>query len=198
MVRSGCVKEIDESARHRSVINFFLPGEMPGLLGASGFRSTTTNIAAEPTTVCVVPWAPFKLLCASSPCVARGFMRLLAGAASPERDVLTLIRDCDALERVAGFLLNLSYRLQAPGGLDFRLGMSRDDIASHLGLRSETVSRCFSKLQRRGLISVRTKQIRILELSGLRRECIAAPVGRATDRATVASLTHGARALQEN
>ena len=47
--------------------------------------------------------------------------------------------------------------------------MNRDDIANYLGLRSETVSRCFTELARQHLIDVKAKRVRILEVSELRR-----------------------------
>ncbi len=87
--------------------------------------------------------------------------------------MLTLIRDKEALERIAGFLLNLSDRLQLRGvqGREFRLGMNRDDIASYLGVRSETVSRSFTELSRRRLIRVRAKRVQITKPAELRGVC---------------------------
>ena len=46
--------------------------------------------------------------------------------------------------------------------------MNRDDIADYLGLRSETISRCFTELARRGLIKVRAKRVQILQAAELR------------------------------
>ncbi len=175
MIRSGCIKEVDESAGRRgSVINFALPGEMLSLQSLGKTRSTTTSIAVVPSFVCSVPWAAFNRLCAESPRVAAEFIRLIAKAWTPARDLLTLIRDREAVERVAGFLLNLSSRLQIRGvrGREFKLCMNRDDIAGYLGLRSETVSRCFTELGRRGLIAVRAKRVQLLQPAELRRVCL--------------------------
>jgi CRP/FNR family transcriptional regulator len=171
MVRSGCIKEIDESVGARgAVVNFALPGEMLSLQSVGDEISLTTAVAVEPTFVCVVPWEDFNQLCAETPRVAAEFIRLIAQAGSVMRDLLTLIRDKEALERVSGFLLNVSGRLQHRGarGRDLRLGMNRDDIANYLGLRSETVSRCFTELARRQLIKVRAKRVQILSDSDLR------------------------------
>jgi CRP/FNR family transcriptional regulator len=152
------------------VLNFVLPGELLSLQDAGSTRSSTTSIAVDPSFVCVVGWAAFHRLCASSPRVAGEFVRLIARAGKPARDLLSLIRDREAIERVSGFLLNLSGRLQIRGarGREFRLGMNRDDIAAYLGLRSETVSRCFTELERRGLITVQAKRVQILQPTELR------------------------------
>jgi CRP/FNR family transcriptional regulator len=52
--------------------------------------------------------------------------------------------------------------------------MDRTDIANHLRLASETVSRLFARFQERELISVDRKEIRVLDREGLARiaECI--------------------------
>ena len=172
MIRSGCIKELDDSSgRHGTLINFGLPGEMLSLQSLGNAFSNTTSIAVEPSFICVVPWAAFNQLCAESPRVAAEFIRLIAKAGTAARDLLCLIRDKEALERVSGFLLNVSARLQASGsrGREFRLAMNRDDIANYLGLRSETVSRCFTELARRQLIKVQAKRVHILHAADLRK-----------------------------
>ena len=50
----------------------------------------------------------------------------------------------------------------------FRLPMSRVDIGNYLGLTVETVSRVFSRMQKMDILSVDNKEIKILELEGLR------------------------------
>jgi CRP/FNR family transcriptional regulator len=52
-------------------------------------------------------------------------------------------------------------------GVDFRLSMSRSDIASYLGLASETVSRILMKLQKLGMINIRNKQVKISDMGFL-------------------------------
>jgi CRP/FNR family transcriptional regulator len=172
MIRSGCIKEMDDShGPNGAVVNFALPGEMLSLQCLGNAFSTTTSVAVEASHVCVVPAEAFSELGRESPQVASEFVRLVAGAAMAARELLTLIRDKEALERVTGFLLNVSARLQTRGmrGREFRLAMNRDDIANYLGLRSETVSRCFTELARRNLIKVHAKRVQVLNAVGLRK-----------------------------
>ena len=68
-----------------------------------------------------------------------------------------------AMERIATFLMRWvpgrgGYHCLAPApsseSADIRLKMTRHEIADYLGLTIETVSRCLSKLKRRGAITI--------------------------------------------
>jgi len=59
-----------------------------------------------------------------------------------------------AMERVAGFLVDVEGRIAASGKNGFLLPMSRGDIADYLGLTVETVSRSLGDLRRRHVIEI--------------------------------------------
>lgn len=46
--------------------------------------------------------------------------------------------------------------------------MTRGDIGEYLGLTVETVSRIFTSLQKKGLISVKNREIELLDIQSLR------------------------------
>ncbi len=170
MVRSGCITEIDGiDSGWESIANFCLPGELLTVQSTGASGSRTTCRAVETSFVCAVPWRIVEHACATLPAVAGELIDLIATAGAATRELLTMVRDKGALERVAGFTLNIGARMQSRGvpGRDFRIGMSREEIARYLGLRSETVSRCFSELARRGLIEVSAKRVKILAHAGL-------------------------------
>ena len=52
---------------------------------------------------------------------------------------------------------------------EFVLRMTREEIGSYLGLKLETVSRTFSRLHDEQLIEVRQKNVRLLDIPGIRR-----------------------------
>jgi CRP/FNR family transcriptional regulator len=67
-------------------------------------------------------------------------------------------------------MLQLSSRMEACGQSPrrFRLRMGRRDIASHLGVAHETVSRSFQALARWSLLSVSNREVEILDMDGLK------------------------------
>ncbi|NNM60556.1 MAG: helix-turn-helix domain-containing protein [Steroidobacteraceae bacterium] len=181
MVRSGCIKETDGFDGQESIVNFCLPGELLTVQGAASAKSQMTSVAVETSFVCAVPWRVFYRVCAQFPTASGEFIKLIAKSGAGTRELLMMIRGRGALERVAGFIANLCERMQSRGlpARDFRLGMSRDDIAHYLGLRSETVSRCFSELSRRGVMRVRAKRIQVLSAPEMRRLSFAESVAGA-------------------
>ena len=70
----------------------------------------------------------------------------------------------DATQRIAAFLMDIHSRLYQPGSAEyeFRLPMSREDISNYLGIAPETLSRLIAKLQRKSLIKVDRRRIRLL------------------------------------
>ena len=47
--------------------------------------------------------------------------------------------------------------------------MTREEIGTYLGLKLETVSRCFSKFQEDGILAVKQRQIQVLDPAALQR-----------------------------
>jgi CRP/FNR family transcriptional regulator len=91
--------------------------------------------------------------------------------------MLFLLAQRSADERLAAFLLSLSTRLQYRGhsGVEFRLSMSRHDIANYLGLAAETVSRNLGRLTEEKVISLSGRTVVIEDLVALRtrvEQCI--------------------------
>lgn len=84
------------------------------------------------------------------------------------REHMVLLGCKTALERIATFLLGLSERLESDV---LRLPMSRTDIADHLGVTIETVSRSFTQLERAGLIEAGAdrRSITLRDVRALRR-----------------------------
>lgn len=172
-LRSGCIKETAATAGggRDSLLAFYLPGEVLGMQHAGAERFTSTAVAVEATTYCEVPWSTFRRLCAEVPEARRELVRVMARAAQAPLDLVAMIRHREALGQLAGFLLNVAARLRSRGlhAREFRLSLSRAEIADYLGMTGETVSRCFTELAERGLIDVRAKHVQLLQPLELQR-----------------------------
>jgi len=185
VARDGAFKTVSVSeAGDEQVIGFHLAGELVGLdaLGSGAHRCEA--IALTDANVCEVPFQDLASVAAQLPSLQQQLLRVIGQSADRDQDHMEMLAKRQANERIALFLHGLSGRLQRIGqsGSDFKLPMSREDIASFLGLALETVSRGFSRLQDDGVISVLGRRIEILdpgELDRLGHGNEAAPLPRA-------------------
>jgi CRP/FNR family transcriptional regulator, anaerobic regulatory protein len=147
------------------VVGFHLPGELIGLdgLGEGRFRCETT--ALEPATICEIPYADLGRIAAELPSLQSQLMRVIGRSVERDQEHLGLLGRRHATDRILLFLHGLSERRRRLGlpHRQFSLPMSRDEIASYLGLVIETVSRTLTRLQEDGLIDVRGRQLSILD-----------------------------------
>ena len=182
-VKSGSFKTLIllEGGRER-VIGLHLPGELIGAEALSTGHYSCTARALETGSVCELRTGRLSDSGRSVEVMQRGIIELL-GREVAFRHLLSssLIRQSGE-QRLAAFLLNLSERLMArgAGGVEFTINMSRSDIASYLGLATETVSRLLTKFQKAGILGIRHKRVRIKEREQLER--IAAAEGAGLQR----------------
>ncbi|MFN8869245.1 MAG: fumarate/nitrate reduction transcriptional regulator Fnr [Pseudomonadota bacterium] len=171
-VRSGFFKTCVGSEDGREqVTGFQMAGELLGLDGIGSGRHEVSAVALEDSQVCVMPFDELEEMAAGMPHLQRSLHRFLSREIVRDHGTLLMLGSLRADERVAAFLLGLLRRLQRRGqrGDEFVLRMSREEIGSYLGLKIETVSRVFGRLQAEGLLEVKLKQIRVLEGERLRQ-----------------------------
>lgn len=169
-LRSGCFKTVVMHREgHEQVTGFHLAAEPLGFDGVSTDRHACDAIALEDSVVCIVPFDLLELLCREVKAVQHHVHRMMCGEIVRESNLMMLLGTMTAEQRVAAFLLNLSTHMKARGysPAQFVLRMTREEIGSYLGLKIETVSRMFSRLQKAGVIDARGKDVRILDQARL-------------------------------
>ena len=131
----------------RSIADFYLPGEL------FGWTDLNHPLSAEAATNAMVLYLKRSALLAVAARDSRIGSFLLAATTNELRRTQehALLMSRSARCRVATFLLDLSRRLGTAKYLD--LPMSHQDIADHLGLTIETVSRTITELERSELIA---------------------------------------------
>jgi CRP/FNR family transcriptional regulator len=154
------------------VLGFHLPGELIGLDALGGGRHRCDAIALEAARVCEVPLADLEQIAAQVPGLQRQLLRIMGRSMGRDQDHLEMMSRRQATDRVLLFLHSLSERYEALGRdrLQFSLPMTREEIASYLGLVIETVSRSFTRLQEEGLIAVRGRQLQLLAADLIARQ----------------------------
>ena len=169
-IRLGTFKTLTLAEDGREQITgYHMSGDVLGFDGLGEERYTCQAIALEDSEVCALPFERLDELARRKPELRRNLFRLLAGDLSRGQDMMLLLGSMRSEERLASFLLNLAGRFQRRGysASEFALRMTREEIASYLGLTLETVSRLFSHLQGEGLIQVQGRAIKLLDLPAL-------------------------------
>jgi len=152
------------------IVGFHLPGELTGLDSLMSPRYVSHAVALEDARLCRINLATLRDLASNLPSLHNNILRLMANEVQHDHSMLKTLGVLSAEERLVSFLLSLSARLSARGfaASEFQLRMTREEIGSYLGLKLETVSRLFSRLSDAGLITVRHRSVRLINLAGLR------------------------------
>jgi len=171
-VRTGFFKTCSSSEDGREqVTGFQMAGELLGFDGMSEAEHSCDALALEDSQVCVIPYGRLEELAREFAGLQRQFHRVMSREIVREHGVMLLLSSMRAEERVAAFLSNLAQRLEArgfsPSALILR--MTREEIGTYLGLKLETVSRCFSKLHDEGVLEVQQRNVRILDPQALQK-----------------------------
>jgi CRP/FNR family transcriptional regulator len=170
VAREGAFKTVTESEQgDAQVLGFHLPGELIGLDGLGGGEHAVDAVALTRAEVCEIPLPQLESIARQLPGLQRQLMRVIGQGIGRDQAHLEMLGRKQAPERIALFLHGLAerYRQLGRGGDDLMLPMSREDIASYLGIVIETVSRTLSKLQGDRVIEVQGRQIRILDRARL-------------------------------
>ena len=189
IVRSGCVKTYTISPDgHEVVLGFYLPGEIIGLEALSSLTHQRFAVTLEPTQTCVFSTHDFKRMMQGDPNLNDAILGCLSKELDRAQNQLLIVGHLEARQRVAFFIVSLSHRLGSGlGSKDpFKLPMDRRDIANHLGLTVETVSRVLSQFQRDKLINVDGKKIQINHRRAL--ELLARPGGQLSTHSAASSF----------
>lgn len=149
---SGSVRTVglDEEGR-RQIAEFLLPGDL------LGFDSLGTHhLSAEAVTEVVA--VRYLRRVVDSLMERNGALALRLHAVTQRslrraHEKMFLLGRKSAGERIASFLLEMAARAPGNGRGAFDLPMTRSDIADHLGLTIETVSRAMAQLGRDGIIA---------------------------------------------
>ena len=171
IIRSGSIKiYVLTGDGQEQVTNFQFSGEVLGFSGLSTGTYSVSAVAMETTSICKISFADLEELSLNSSVLRQDIYSIMGRELQQFETMIMTLSKKTSEERVAGFLLKISdhYEQQGYSATCFRLPMSRNEIGNFLGLAVETISRVFSKLQKRSLIQVNGKEIELLDREHLR------------------------------
>ena len=134
----------------RQIDAFHLAGDMLGIEAGDEHRFSAE--AVGPAKVVSYRRWSLETLASGNGTFAREVVQAMMRSLERAQNHMLLLGRKSAVEKVATFLLDLAERSFADGRVD--LPMSRSDIADHLGLTIETVSRSLTRLERDRVIEV--------------------------------------------
>jgi CRP/FNR family transcriptional regulator, anaerobic regulatory protein len=145
------------------VTGFPMSGDLAGMDGMGSGTHTQSLVALETGEACILPYARLQDLSRRLPALQHQVNRVMSCEIVRQQRVMTVLATLPAEAKVADFLVSLARRFAARGysSTEFNLRMTRSDIGSYLGLKFETVSRAFSKLQRTGGIRANSRSVAI-------------------------------------
>jgi CRP/FNR family transcriptional regulator, anaerobic regulatory protein len=147
----------------RQVVGFLIPGDFLGLAFGRGYAYTAE--AVTPVAACRFGRARFMGLLEEFPALEKEVLTRTSSDLAAAQDQMLLLGRKTARERVASFLrrhaererraaLVCGYEEGEGEGRAIGLPMGRADIADHLGLTIETVSRTLTSLRKEGIIEL--------------------------------------------
>ena len=133
----------------RQISAFHLPGDIFGLEPGEDHRFGAEAVSE---TRLVVHRREPRALAGEDGALAREVVAAMMRDLERAQEHMMLLGRKSARERIVSFLLALAERTEDDGSVD--LPMSRGDMADHLGLTVESVSRAVTQLERDGLIGL--------------------------------------------
>ncbi|MDP1966069.1 MAG: helix-turn-helix domain-containing protein [Reyranella sp.] len=167
-VASGTVRTYKLlSDGRRQIDAFHLAGDIFGL--ETGDEHRFSADAVDAATVVAYRRRRFETLAHDDPALGDQVMSSMMRSLERAHDHMMLLGRKTAQEKVATFLLDMARRVSKEDC--FELPMQRTDIADHLGLTIETVSRTLTQFAREGLIKLAaaSRSVVLCDKAALRR-----------------------------
>jgi CRP/FNR family transcriptional regulator len=168
-VKSGMFKTVVMDANgNEHILGFHLPGELFGLDAIYPKKYISTAISLGTSSVCGINYTDLESLAGKLPSLQRQLFSLMSKEVHTSQ-AMTVEHAAD--QKLAGFILALASRYKQRGYSEtrFNLMMPRRDIANHLNMAAETVSRLFKRFQTDGFIDIKRTDLHITNLEALKR-----------------------------
>ncbi len=163
-----------EDGRQQIVGLLFASDFIGGPMGIGDAEEPYTIEAVTPLELCIFPRTEFAKLLERYPAMERKLLDRTLSELQLAREWMVLLGRKTARERVASFLLHVAEKMQNHGchnKIGFDLPLGRADIADHIGLTIETVSRQVTELKKLGILEMQgARHVVSYDMDALRTE----------------------------
>lgn len=171
LVQGGQFKTVrtDEDG-YEQVQDFADRHDLIGCDALADGRYASSAVALEESWVYALPTGDLQRLARQVPVFAARWQAAMARQILRAGDRAWLMGAVGAEKRVARFVLLIARRQAERGesARQLRLHMGRRDVASHLGLAHESVSRSLTVLATAGMLAVHNRDIELIDAAALR------------------------------
>ena len=169
IVESGAVKLYKESADAKEhVLHVALPGDCFGeaaLFLGTGYPASAA--AVKDSSLILLRKGEFLEILRRNPEVGFSLMASMATCAHRLVQSIESLTLKDASARFAAYILSKA-PAEARDGAVIDLGITKQVLASHLGMTGETLSRLLARFEAEGLIVMRGRRIKLVSVEELR------------------------------
>lgn len=172
VVHSGSFKSVKTAEDgYEHVLAFAWRRDVIGYDGLYREQYAFGAVALEDSQVVALPMATLSALRRQSAAFDAALQALVARQLAHAGDIAEVMAAVSADARLARFLVQLAARMAECGQSPRRLllRMNRRDIANHLGLAHETISRSLRLLCDAGWLRVHNRDVEILDAQALKR-----------------------------
>jgi len=169
LVRDGMVKtQIASREGIVQILGFHQAGELIGLDALSSGTHMTTAVAVGTATVEALSWPHLSQAMRHNAALLEWVLQRSSLSLAALEESLVLVGSKNGVGRLSSFLIAQSLRRgnESPA-LEFTLEMTRADIADYVGLTKESTSRLLQQLEKRGLVALKHKALRIRDFNAL-------------------------------
>lgn len=138
----------------RRIVDLLMHGDFFFSLSPDETHRFSYAAAIDDTVTGQCSWNRLRAKAETNPFLYQFFFHRVSDSVSRLEEHILVQGRTTATEKVASYLLLISRRLDAGLQSSIVLPISRYDIADHLGIAAETVSRVISELRRSGLITL--------------------------------------------
>jgi CRP/FNR family transcriptional regulator len=171
IVHSGSFKVyITNSKGDAQITGFYFQGDVLDLNVPDHVIQNYGVVALETSNVCKIPLAEFEKMVSQYPALSNVFLKIMSREIILKQSMMLAMSKMTAEQRVADFLVYMSAKSRSQGysSAVFKISMLRSDVANYLGLAMETVSRIFTDLQNKGIISAERHKVSIDNFDALK------------------------------